>query len=118
MDSKLAQSGIQTPITGGIFKDESTSSNTLISLSVPDPDNDTNCYSWSASEDDWVMPQSIFKASAAQIKGALHLGMYRPTSPKEAKKTAESCIKYVGKNSMAFQRKTCHPCQSESTKTW
>ena len=96
MDSSLSSQRIKPPLIGGIFKDDSTGSTTLIPWSGTDPDNDALCFSWSDDSKMWVVPYNQFKQDATQIKGALHLGMYRPTNPKEARKTEEACTKYVG----------------------
>ena len=98
LDDDLEKEIIRAPICGGIFIDQSQpdAEKKLIPWSGTDPDSDYLCYSWDPEEKKWVLPRSLYHEGCPKRKGAVHLEMYRPTGPKEAKKAKETCTEYVG----------------------
>ena len=87
---------VAVPLCGGIFKDESGSTETIVPWVGTDPDSNIQNYTWDQDNEKWIFPTELFDKSQPKIKGPNHPGQFRPLGFKDSCKTQELCIPYSG----------------------
>ena len=87
---------VPVPLCGGIFKDESGSTEIIVPWVGTDPDSNIQNYTWDQDNEKWIFPTALFDRSWPKIKGPNHPGQFRPLGFKDSCKTQELCITYSG----------------------
>ena len=68
--------------------------NSLVPWSVPDPDANTNCFTWSKEENDWIVPEDQYDEQLKNWRGPIHNCQFRSQTLKQKRKTEYTCSKY------------------------
>ena len=87
---------VPVPLCGGVFKDESGSTEIIVPWVGTDPDSNIQNYTWDQDNEKWIFPTELFDRSQPKIKGPNHPGQFRPLGFKDSRKTQELCITYSG----------------------
>ena len=81
---KGSEDSIETPLCGGLYKEEE---NSLVSWSGTDPYAKMNCFTWYKEENDWIVPEDNYNEEFNNWRGPIHNGQFRSHTLKEKIKT-------------------------------
>ena len=74
---------IDAPLCDRLYKEED---DYLIPLSVKDPDDKMNCFTWCKEDNDWIFPGDNYNKEFKNWQGPIHNGQFRLQNLKQKRK--------------------------------